>query len=144
MAEEKAEEKVEEKAEGNKENVLIVEDDITLRDMYAERLRAEGFVVDVAGDGEEGLAHLARHKPDVMLLDLMMPKVNGFNVLDIMKTTPEYKGIPVIILTALIQDENKLRGLTSGASDYIVKSETMPGEVIAKIRAVLQKSKNKK
>jgi len=78
--------------------------------------------------------------PQLILLDLMMPKVNGFDVLDILKTTPETKNIPIIILTALIQDTNKQRGLKSGAADYIVKSETMPKEVIEKIKSVIEKN----
>lgn len=121
--------------------ILIVDDDITLRDMYGERLKAEGYEIDVATNGEEAIQKVqGGAKPDLILLDIMMPKVNGFATLDMLKNTPEYKNIPIILLTALIQDENKVRGLDSGAADYIIKSETMPGDVIKKVKDVLGKS----
>jgi len=121
--------------------VLIVDDDVTLRDMYAERLKAEGFEVDTAGNGAEGIEKAKSAKPDVILMDVMMPQVNGFNALEKIKQDADIKDIPVIMLTALIQAENKTRGLQAGAAGYIVKSETMPGEVIKKINAVLAKAK---
>lgn len=122
-----------------KMRVLIVDDDQTLCDMYSERLKAEGFDVVVAHNGEEGAAKAVEYLPDVILLDLMMPKVNGFNTLEILKSTQETKDIPVLLLTALIQEENKKRGIQAGAEDYIIKSETMPGAVIEKIKSVVQK-----
>lgn len=124
-----------------KTRVLIVDDDQTLCDMYAERLKAEGFEVAVAHNGEEGAAKATEYLPNVILLDLMMPKVNGFNTLEILKSTEETKNIPVLLLTALIQEENKRRGLQAGAEDYIIKSESMPGDVITKIKAAVEKSK---
>jgi len=126
---------------GPKTRVLVVDDDQTLCEMYAERLRAQGFDVKVAYNGEDGLARAVDYLPHVILLDLMMPKVNGFDTLEILKSTPETKNIPVIILTALIQQENKKRGLAAGAADYIVKSETMPGGVVSKILKVIEGSK---
>jgi len=126
---------------GPKTRVLVVDDDQTLCEMYAERLRAQGFDAKVAYNGEDGLARAVDYLPHVILLDLMMPKVNGFDTLEILKSTPETKNIPVIILTALIQQENKKRGLAAGAADYIVKSETMPGEVVAKILKVIESNK---
>jgi CheY-like chemotaxis protein len=122
--------------------VLIVDDDQTLCDMYAERLKAEGFEVAVAHNGEEGTAKAIEFMPDVILLDIMMPKVNGFNTLEILKSTEQTKNIPVFLLTALIQEENKRRGIQSGAEDYIIKSETMPGAIIEKIKAVIKKKAN--
>jgi len=124
-----------------KTRVLIVDDDQTLCDMYAERLKAEGFDVAVAYNGEEGAAKAVEYLPNVILLDIMMPKVNGFNTLEILKSTKETKDIPVLLLTALIQEENKRRGLQAGAMDYIIKSESMPGDVITKIKAAIEKSK---
>jgi len=124
-----------------KTRVLIIDDDQTLCDMYAERLRAEGYEVVVAGNGEEGAAKAVEYLPNVILLDIMMPKVNGFNTLEILKSTEETKNIPVLLLTALIQEENKRRGLQAGAEDYIIKSETMPGDVITKIKAAVEKGK---
>lgn len=124
-----------------KTRVLIVDDDQTLCDMYAERLKAEGYDVAVAHNGEEGAAKAVEYLPHVILLDLMMPKVNGFNTLEILKSTEETKNIPVLLLTALIQEENKRRGIQAGAEDYIIKSETMPGAVIEKIKAAVEKGK---
>lgn len=121
---------------------MIVDDDQTLCDMYAERLKAEGLEVIIAKNGEEGVAKATQYLPDVILLDIMMPKVNGFNALEILKSTEQTKNIPVFLLTALIQEENKKRGLQSGAEDYIIKSETMPGAIIEKIKAAIAKKAN--
>ena len=121
--------------------VLIVDDDITLRDMYAERLKAEGFEAEIAGNGDEGIEKAKSSRTDVILLDIMMPKTNGFVALEKLKQDATTKDIPNIMLTALIQNENKTRSVTSGADDYIVKSETMPGEVIEKINKVIAKRK---
>ena len=115
-------------------NVLLVDDDLTLREMYEERLKTEGFNIIQATNGEEALAKARETKPNIILLDIMMPKINGFDVLKELKADDELKAIPVIILTALIQDVDRVQGKKLGAADYIVKSETMPGEVIAKIK----------
>lgn len=114
--------------------ILLVDDDLTLREMYEERLKAEGFMIVQASNGEEALNKAKDIKPSIILLDIMMPKINGFDVLKGLKADPELKDIPVIILTALIQDVDRVQGDKLGATDYIVKSETMPGEVIIKIR----------
>ena len=114
--------------------ILLVDDDLTLREMYEERMKAEGFNIIQATNGEEALKQARENKPNVILLDIMMPKVNGFDVLKELKSNPELKDIPVIVLTALIQDVDRVQGRKLGAADYIVKSETMPGEVIAKIK----------
>jgi len=117
--------------------ILLVDDDLTLREMYDDRLKAEGFDIIQASNGEEALQKAKETKPNVVLLDVMMPKINGFDVLKQLKEDPETKDTPVIILTALIQDVDRAQGKKLGAADYIVKSETMPGEVIAKIKGVL-------
>ena len=80
--------------------VLLVEDDINLREIYAARLSAEDYVVVVASDGEEALAKSVRTKPDLILLDVMMPKISGFDVLDILRSTPETRTTKVVMLTA--------------------------------------------
>lgn len=121
-------------------SILIVDDDLTLREMYVERLRAEGYVVDAAQDGEEALQKAKQDIPNLILLDIMMPKINGLDVLKMLKSDDDTKNIPVLLLTALIQDIDRTKGLTSGADDYIVKSETMPGEVIEKIKTALEKN----
>ena len=118
--------------------ILLVDDDLTLREMYDERLKAEGFEIVQASNGEEALAKARESKPNVILLDIMMPKINGFDVLKQLKEDENTKNIPVIILTALIQDVDRLQGKKLGAADYIVKSETMPGEVISKIQSVIK------
>lgn len=114
--------------------ILLVDDDLTLREMYEERLKSEGFTIVQASNGEEALSKAKDIKPNLILLDIMMPKINGFDVLKGLKADSELKDIPVIILTALIQDVDRVQGDKLGAADYIVKSETMPGEVITKIR----------
>lgn len=117
--------------------ILLVDDDLTLREMYDDRLKAEGFDIIQASNGEEAIAKARETKPNIILLDVMMPKINGFDVLKQLKEDPDTKDIPVILLTALIQDVDRTQGKKLGAADYIVKSETMPGEVITKIKSVL-------
>lgn len=128
----------------SKEKILIVEDDKSLREMYQLRLSINGYDVIEAGDGEEGLDVAIKEKPDLILLDIMMPKMSGMDVLDILKSTPETKDIPVIVLTALTEEHVKSKGLVYGAEDYLVKSQTMPGQVVEKIEGVLNKRKESK
>ena len=90
--------------------ILLVDDDLTLREMYEERMKAEGFNIIQATNGEEALKRARESKPHVILLDIMMPKVNGFDVLKELKSDPELKDIPVIVLTALIQDVDRVQG----------------------------------
>lgn len=125
--------------EERKIKVLIVEDDESLREMYKIRLEYEGFEVLTASNGEEGLAKAVSEQPDIILLDIMMPKISGFDVLDILKSTHSTAKIPVIIMTVLEQESNKVKGLMQGAEDYLIKSQTMPAEVVDKIRQVLKK-----
>jgi CheY-like chemotaxis protein len=117
--------------------VLIIDDDMTLLEMYVERLKMEGYEVLSATNGEDGIKEALREKPDVILLDIMMPRINGFGVMEKIKENPATKDIPVIFLTALIQDSTREKGKQAGAKDFIVKSETMPGEVIEKIKKVM-------
>ena len=124
-----------------KGTILIAEDDLTLRDMYQARLEAGSYRVLVAANGEEALKILEQGEPDVILLDIMMPKINGLDVLEKMKKNSVTKDIPVLILTVLIQDQTRVKGLMSGADDYLIKSETMPGEVIKKVEAAMAKAK---
>jgi two-component system alkaline phosphatase synthesis response regulator PhoP len=118
--------------------ILLVDDDFTLREMYGERLKAEGFQIVQASDGEEALQMAKKTKPNVILLDIMMPKINGFDVLKQLKADEELKEIPVLVLTALIQEVDKIQGQKLGCDGYIVKSETMPGEVVEKIKKVIK------
>ena len=120
-------------------SILLADDDLTLREMYSERLKAEGFTVEMAKDGEEALAKASEVHPNLILLDVMMPKMNGLDVLKKLREQSDTANIPVIVLTALIQDREKLESITRGADGYIVKSETMPGDVIAKVKEVIEK-----
>jgi len=117
--------------------ILIVDDDVTLVEMYSERLKAEGFEVEAAPDGVECLLKTKEWKPDLILLDIMMPKKNGFETLEELKSSPETESIPVIMLSALIQGENKTRVKSVGAIGYIIKSETMPGEVLEEVKKAI-------
>jgi len=117
--------------------ILIADDDLTLLEMYEERLKAEGCIIVTAKDGEEALEKVSESKPDLILLDIMMPKISGFEVLENLKKDPETSTIPVIILTALGDGAKRNYGMELGAADYIVKAETLPIDVIEKIRRAL-------
>jgi CheY-like chemotaxis protein len=119
--------------------VLMVDDDKMLLDMYKERLDMAGFQVETSSNGEECLAKIHQVKPDIVLLDIMMPKVNGYDTLASIKSDPQTKDTPVIILSALVRDINKSRAIEAGADDYIIKSEVMPADVIKKVENVLAK-----
>ena len=118
-----------------KGKILITDDDITLMDMYKLRLEAEDYEVITAADGEEAIAEIRKEKPDLVLLDIMMPKINGLDVLAELKKDEQFKHMPVIMLTALIQDVTKVKSLMTGADDYLMKSEVMPGDVIKKVKS---------
>lgn len=121
-----------------RKKVLIVEDDIALRNVYEMRLKLENYDVLVASDGEEGLSIAVKEKPDLVLLDLMMPKISGMDVLDILKSTPETKKIPVIILTALTQESVKTKGYVFGADEFMVKSESKLEAIVSKIKSLMK------
>jgi len=117
-----------------------VEDDKFLSDMYCTKLTASGFLVELAGDGEEGLAKIKATKPDLVLLDIVLPKKDGFEILREIKNDESLKNIPVVALTNLGQKEEVERGLKLGAADYIIKAHFTPTEVEAKVRAILEKN----
>lgn len=122
-------------------NILLIEDDEMLASMYQERLSEEGYAVNIAGDGEEALEK-ATGKPDLILLDIMLPKLNGFEVLKRLKENQTTRHIPVIILTNLGSknaNEDRNLALALGASDYLVKSFHLPNEVVDKIKVVLHR-----
>jgi DNA-binding response OmpR family regulator len=123
----------------NQRTILLVDDDTTLSDMYAERLRGAGYGVTIAHDGEKGLAEATAKTPDLILLDIMMPKMNGIETLKALKADPRTAAVPVVLLTALIQELDKVKGMNSGAQEYLVKSEVMPGELIERIERIFQK-----
>jgi DNA-binding response OmpR family regulator len=117
--------------------ILLVEDDINLRDIYSARLLAEQHQVVTASDGEEALATAVREKPDLIILDVMMPKISGFDVLDILRSTPETKETKIIMMTALSQDTDKARGESLGVNKYLIKSQVTLEDVVATINEVL-------
>ncbi len=102
--------------------ILLVEDDISLLDVYYARLQAEGFELAVASNGEEALAAAVKERPDLIVLDVMMPRISGFDVLDIIRTTPEIAHTRVVMMTALGSPEDRERGEKLGVDKYLVKS----------------------
>jgi len=121
----------------DKKTILIVEDDKFLRDLIAQKLTREGFNMIEATDGEEGVTKIKEEKPDLVLLDLILPGIDGFDVLAKIKEDPVLAEIPVIILSNLGQRDDIEKGLQLGAKDYLIKAHFTPGEVIEKIKATL-------
>ncbi|OGF87209.1 hypothetical protein A3B19_03160 [Candidatus Giovannonibacteria bacterium RIFCSPLOWO2_01_FULL_46_32] len=121
----------------NPTKVLIVDDDAFLLDMYAIKFRESGFAVDIAKNGEEALAKSKSANPDVILLDIVMPKMDGFDVLRALKKDNLAPNAVIVILTNLGQKEDVERGLKLGASDYVVKAHFTPSEVVAKVKGLL-------
>lgn len=117
--------------------ILLVEDDFSLRDIYTARIQADNHTVVTASDGEEALAVAMREHPDLIVLDVMMPKISGFDVLDILRSTPETKTTKVIMMTALGQDSDRERGEALGVNKYLVKSQVTLEDVIASIKEIL-------
>ena len=117
--------------------IMVVEDDASLREIYSIRVAAEGYEVVSAGDGEEALAIAVREKPDLILSDIMMPKISGFDMLDILRSTPETAQIKVVMMTALSADDQRQRGERLGADRYLVKSQVGIEDVINVIHEVL-------
>lgn len=114
--------------------ILIVEDDDNLGNVYETRLQAEGFNTKRAINGEEALAEATQSPPDLILLDVMMPKVSGFDVLDILRNNPGTSKAKVIMLTALSQDSDKERAKALGVDEYLVKSQVVIAEVVERIK----------
>lgn len=117
--------------------ILLVEDDEFLAELYATKLKLEGFEVVLAPDGEKGVKLAKSKAPDLILLDIILPKMDGFEVLKEIKADPATKPIPVILLTNLSQKDEVKKGLSLGAVDYLIKAHFMPSEVVQKITQVL-------
>lgn len=117
-----------------KKKILLVEDDMALANVYKTRLEMEGFDVRHVDNGELALTTAIEFHPDLIVLDVMMPKINGFDVLDLLRSTPETMSMRVILLTALSQDKDKERAERLGADDYLVKSQVVISDVVARIR----------
>jgi DNA-binding response OmpR family regulator len=121
----------------NPAHILVVEDETFLVKIYTVKLKKEGFDVSIATDGEQAVKMASEIKPDIILLDLILPKMNGFEALEKMRQDPNLKKTPVIVLSNLGQDEDIKRAESLGATDYLVKANFSIQEVIAKIRATL-------
>ncbi len=122
-----------------KEKVLIVDDTEFYQKAYKNKLLSAGYITSVANNGVEALKALTTDKPDLILLDLMMPIMDGFKVLQTVKANPNLQNIPVIVFSAKGASEEISKALQAGASDFLVKATTTPNKVVEKIKAVLQK-----
>lgn len=118
--------------------ILVVEDDKFLRELISQKLVKEGYKISEAVDGEEGIKKIKEEKPELVLLDLILPGIDGFEVLAQAKADPATEKIPIIILSNLGQREDIERGLKLGATDYLIKAHFTPGEIIEKIKKIIQ------
>jgi|SRR3989344_2438720 len=121
-----------------KKIILLIEDDEFLAELYATKLTIEGYKVYLANDGQKGLKMAKEKLPALVLLDILLPKMDGFEVLTALKGDIKTKKIPVILLTNLSQRSDVQRGLDLGADDYLIKAHFMPSEVVAKIKRLIE------
>jgi two-component system phosphate regulon response regulator PhoB len=128
----------EQKESNGQKRILLVEDDDALANVYLIRLQAEGFDVHRVSNGEDALATALKYNPDLVLLDIMMPKVSGFDVLDILRNTPGTSYVKIIMLTALGQESDIARAKALGVNDYLVKSQVVIADVVGRIRKQLE------
>lgn len=120
---------------------MIIEDDSFLSGMYARKFEEQDFEAETAVSGEEGIKKIQENKPDVVLLDIILPKMDGFEVLRAIKENPALQKIVVILLTNLGQLEDLDRGVGMGAADYIIKAHFTPGAVVGRVKEILKKHK---
>ncbi len=120
--------------------ILIIEDDKFLRDLLSQKLTREGFKVFPAAGGEEGLRTVSDNRPDLILLDLVLPGLDGFEILERLKKDAKFSSIPVLILSNLGQKEDIDRAMSLGAIDFMVKANFTPGEITEKVKSILNKS----
>jgi len=118
--------------------ILVVEDDKFLRELISQKLLKEGYDIVEAVDGEKGIENARKERPDLVLLDLILPGIDGFEVLAKLKADPKLSNIPVIILSNLGQKTDIEKGIEMGAVDYLIKAHFTPGEIVEKIAAVLR------
>jgi DNA-binding response OmpR family regulator len=123
--------------EEKKRTVLLAEDDIFVSDIYNLKLQKEGFEVILVPDGREAVKRLETETPDLIMLDIMMPYMDGMDVLEAIKKEDRLKNIPVLMLTNLSEKENIEKAMKMGANDYLIKAHFTPSEVIGKVRALL-------
>ncbi|MFH1564510.1 MAG: response regulator [bacterium] len=123
--------------DNKKHTLVVIEDDKYLADIYATKLKLEGFNVEIANDGKAGLLAIKKLMPDLILLDIMMPVMDGFSVLHAIKTDESIKDLTVIMLTNLNSPEDVKKGLELGACDYMVKAHFVPADIVAKVKNIL-------
>jgi len=128
-------------AKEKKIKIILIEDDSFLVEMYSTKFELEGFEVISAEDGKKGLEMVKKEKPDIILLDILMPQMDGFAVLDALKKDKEMADTPVILLTNLGQKEDVKKGFEKGAVGYLIKAHFMPSEVVDKIKKILKENK---
>ncbi len=119
--------------------ILIIEDDPFLSEMYAAKFTESGFETEVASDGKEGLAKIENFQSDLVLLDIVLPKMDGFEILKKIKEKEELKEVPIVLLTNLGQKNEVEKGLSLGADEYIIKAHFTPTAVVAKVKEILSK-----
>ncbi len=124
-----------------KTKILLVEDDLFMRRLYSEAFKLEGYDIFTSVDGGEGLMQIYKETPDLVLLDIMMPELNGLELLEKIKADPLTKHIPVIMLTNLSGKTEANNALSKGAEKYLVKSEYEPQQVVKIVREILEKKK---
>jgi len=121
--------------------ILFIEDDPFLSDIYMTKFEEVGYDIDISNDGEEGLKKIRENKPDIVLLDIVLPKRSGLEILEEIKNDSTLKHIPVLILSNLGMDQNFDKAKSLGAAGYLVKSQYTPSEVVAEVEKIL-KAKN--
>ena len=119
--------------------VLVVEDELPLAEMLQYNLEAEGYHVDHAETGEDAEILVAEEQPDLIILDWMLPQVSGIELCRRLRSKPETRAIPILMLTARGEESDRIRGLSTGADDYVVKPFSLP-ELMARVKAVLRRS----
>lgn len=117
-----------------KQKILLVEDDKSLATVYQDRLHLEGYDTLIVNNGEDALSKALEYKPDLVLLDVMMPKISGFDVLDILRNTKETADLKIVMLTALSQEKDKQLAEKLGANDYLVKTQVVMNDVVERIK----------
>ncbi|MEY4745079.1 MAG: Alkaline phosphatase synthesis transcriptional regulatory protein phoP, two-component system, OmpR [Candidatus Parcubacteria bacterium] len=127
-----------------KTSILIIEDEPALRDIYSTRLRMDGFEVLEAVDGIEGLDSAIQHEPEMILLDIVLPIKDGFEVLKDLKSSPKTRAIPVVIMSNLGQDYEVKRGMALGAESFLTKANLTPVQIVEQVRKLLATIKSKK
>jgi CheY-like chemotaxis protein len=120
-----------------KSTILIVEDDAFLAGIYAKKMEEEGFQCVLATNGEDGLKQIQKEKPALVLLDLMLPKMNGFELLEALKHDPATASIPVLVMTNLAERKDVERCMALGAAGYVIKAHALPHETVSKIKQIL-------